>query len=291
MRQRPNALHLPRFQVFHREVSLIELFISCGIILIVLMLMLPTVSASVSSNKNQQCISNLKSLQSAVGLYVQDNDETLPLAWSLTKQEDKEVFSNWRKTLLPYIKTLPQGKAGQSDPDLNPVYHCEADKYGPAYVSYALNALITGYQRIDEGSPSTKLSNIPYPEQVIFLGDTNKNWKRGEGFYDTIADWIRPSMDLGVPNNDNRAVMFYYRWLKERDWTDLTATALDCPDGIFRCKYPSFHHERTGKKSGYAHFLMVDGHLGVFRWGQANVENIFPVLTPEQMELTHKEGN
>lgn len=291
MKSSSNAFYVPRFQVLKREVSLIEIVISCGIILIVLTLLLPTVSASVSSNKNQQCISNLKRLQSAAGLYTQDYDETLSLAWKLTKVEGKDDFSNWRKAFSPYIKTNVQGKTMQANPDFNPIFHCDADKHGPASVSYAMNAIITGYRRMEEGTPSATLASIPYPEQLVLLGDTNKNWKRGEGFYDTIADWIRPSMDLGVANTDDRAVLFYHRWLKERDWTDLTATALDCPDGIFRCKYPSFHHERAGIKSGYAHFLMVDGHIGVFRWGQANVENFFPNLTPEQKTLTHTEGD
>jgi prepilin-type processing-associated H-X9-DG protein len=280
-------LRLPRLQLSKFDVSITEAVVSCALVMMVFTLVLPGVSAAVS-NRNYLCIANMKQIQVATGLYMQDYEQTLPIAWRTVGVEGG--FGSWRDQVFPYLKSNIQGRNSKVTVDTHPALHCPADTKGPAWISYAVNSLVTGVAIEGEESQSESLASVANPDQVVWLGDTNKNWKRGVGFHDTIADWVRPTLDLGVPNTDDRAVNFYYRWLKERDWTDLTASGLDCPDGIFQCKYPSFHHQRSGEKTGYAHFLMMDGHVSVFRWGQANVENFFPHLTPEQIAKYHPEG-
>jgi prepilin-type processing-associated H-X9-DG protein len=120
---------------------------------------------------------------------------------------------------------------------------------------------------------------------VIWGGDTNKNWTRQEGFNDSLKDWIRPHQDIASTEQDDETFAFYRQWLKQRDWTDIKAHPFDCPDGLYLCKYPSFHHGRTGERTGKANFLFVDGHAKPFAWGTLRVENFFPAPTTRQLRL------
>jgi prepilin-type processing-associated H-X9-DG protein len=271
-------------------ITVLELAIACAIILAVGAILAPAVSASVTEARERQCLSNLQELRTATSLYLQDYNEVLPIAWQTIPQgEGKDtLFLSWRHALYSYLKTSGQGKIAAATVDTFGGFHCPSDTYGPAWVSYAVNALITGAGSPEDLEASDALSAIALPERVIWLGETNKNWTRSLGYHDTISDWVRPSMDIGLPKTDDRAVAFYRRWLKERDWTDLAASPVDCPDGMYRCKYPSFHHRRIGERTGFANFLMLDGHVRAFAWGQPNIENFFPNPTPRQLALYNR---
>jgi prepilin-type processing-associated H-X9-DG protein len=231
-----------------------------------------------------RCLDNLRQMGAATGMYLQDYDATFPFAWGMPGPYD---WNTWATGLAPYLK-LPKGDA---DHIRNaPVFHCPADDDGPSPISYATNALISGaYWEEDRWKttriyPAENLASITNLAQVVWIGDTNKgDWNRTKQFDDTITDWVRPDIELGYPKTDDRAVAFYRQWLKERDWTDLKAAALDCPDGLYRCKYPAFRHARKGPRSGYADFLFVDGHVKACRWGQLNIVNFFPAPTPQQI--------
>lgn len=216
------------------------------------------------------CLENLRQIARATLLYAQDHNEMLPIAWG---SGGGEV---WMTSLKPYLARSGAAGAGASD-----VFHCPWDFDGPSRASYATNALVAGAgatPHID----AERLSAIPSPQEVIWAGDTAKLWRRNEGHYDTITDWVRPEVDLGYPKTDVRAIRFYWRWIHERDWTDLHAAPLDCPDGLYQCKYPAFRHGRTGKRTGRANFVYLDGHASSVKWGTLSLHNLFPRMTAAQ---------
>lgn len=225
-----------------------------------------------------QCMANVRQLAKATGLYLQDYDHRFPFAWRGTRDSD------WPWALAPYLKIAfdPQDRSHREE--RAPVFRCPTDDQWPARVSYATNALIAGGgSEPGQVFAPERLEAVVRPAEVVWIGDSNKIWNRKDGFYDTYRDWIRPEIDLGYAKTDDRAVRFYHRWLRQRDWTDLKATPLDCPDGLYLCKYPAFRHRRTGPQTGYATFLFIDGHARAYRWGQAGIVNFFPDPTEQQL--------
>ncbi len=266
-----------------RGISAIEIAILLVIAIATLAVCVPLLAAARRSAANSRCLDNLHQISVATGMYLQDDDGVLPFAWGLPGQYD---WNTWALTLAPYLK-LPKGDLDHIKD--SPVLHCPADDQGPFPISYATNALVSGaywqdarWKTVHISAPES-LASIVRSAQVVWIGETNKVWNREQGFYDTVTDWVRPDIDLGYPKTDDRAVAFYRRWLKERDWTDLRAEALDCPDGLYHCKYPAFRHGRTGPRTGCANFLFVDGHVRPCRWGELNIINFFPDPTPRQL--------
>jgi len=257
--------------------------------MIISVLLMPTIMAAREARHRRICTDNLRQIGQASALYLQDYDQTYLFAWGL------DNTPNWHAVVAPYIKDaraayLRHKRSHESDLDDDwaadqPVFHCPADTEEPAPVSYATNALISGcgtpFNSVYD--PPERLDDLDCPQQLIWVGETNKNWSRTQGFNDSITDWVRPVLDLGYSKDDDRSVAFYHRWLKERDWTDLAAAAVDCPDGLYMCKYPAFRHARHGLRTGEANFLFVDGHVRAFTWGKLNVNNFFPHLTGSQM--------
>ncbi len=257
-----------------RGLSRIEIIAVPAIISALAVLLLPGFAAHRRRLGESQCLSNLRQIGAATRLYMNDYDDYFPIAWD-------SINPSWNVTVGPYIKGVKRTAA--IDFYTYPVFHCPLDTNGPAQVSYATNALVSGAGTTPVDPPEN-LAGIISPAKVVWAGETNKRWSRDQGFYDTFTDWIRPLNDMGYPKTDDRAVRFYRQWLKERDWTDLQDSALDCPDGLYQCKYPSYRHRRTGTKTGYCNFVFIDGHARACGWGQLNVENFFPAPTQRQLD-------
>lgn len=237
----------------------------------------PVVRQALSRSADHTCASNLRQIGRATALYMADHDGFFPFAYG---QSDS---TNWTDALAPFLFT--RSNAAPDSVRSSAIFHCPADNTGPAPVSYATNALLSGARNNGRTHYAASIASVKDPAVVVWAGDTNKNWTRKEGYYDTIADWIRPEEDLGFTRTDDRAVAFYRTWLKDRDWTDIQTNAFDCPDGLYRCKYPAFRHGRSGDRSGSCTFVFVDGHARAFHWGALGIENFFPYPTPRQMAL------
>ncbi len=260
--------------------TLIELLVVIAIIAILAAILFPVFAQAREQARKTSCLSNVKQIGTGTSMYVQDFDEMFPTAWG-------NPAGTWVELIQPYIKN-GQPKGGDGWNRSTGIFHCSSDTLGPATVSYTTNALVSGAGAKDAGfyDEAERLAGLDKPASVIWAGETNKPWWGADGYSDTGTDWVRPANDLSLGYDgkySDDAVKFYYRWCKEVDWTDLQARPIgECPDGDWKCKYPAFRHNRTGKKSGFANMAYVDGHSKALRWGSMKVENIFPHLTEAQ---------
>ena len=271
--------------------TLIELLVVIAIIAILAAILFPVFAQAREKARAIACVSNIKQIGMGTTMYVQDYDETFPIAWG-------EPSGTWYLEVEPYIKSGFGQVNGATSGDLaKGIWHCPDDTDGPATQSYTSNAMLSGAQ--NDGwlnFPAKALASIDAPASVVWAGEGVKDWwpdcgvvgngggtgVSGPGFCDANSDFIRPGWDIPDTEDSVAAAKFYQSWLKNTDWTDYKDLTTNCPAGPGLCKAPKFRHSRSGQKSGMANFTFVDGHAKAMRWGQMNIENWFPRLNDSQ---------
>ncbi len=129
--------------------TLIELLVVIGIIAILASLLLPALSGAKRRAQVAACISNLRQLGLALHLYVEDNQNHLPIcAWPLPSQgTNQPPLPSITTTLMPYLK----GKD---------VFRCPADRsiFPAEQTSYEWNGWLNGasYDHPEDWSDLTK---------------------------------------------------------------------------------------------------------------------------------------
>jgi prepilin-type N-terminal cleavage/methylation domain-containing protein/prepilin-type processing-associated H-X9-DG protein len=260
--------------------TLVELLVVITIIAILASILFPVFAVAREKGRQATCLSNCRQIGMATLQYVQDSDERFPFAWGQGPV--------WIAALDPYMKVgtrnpnVPVNQDGAWATGGGALTHCPTDTQG-LNISYSCNGLVAGANP-DWGVPgffddSITLAAVNSPANLIWMGDSNKNWYGA--FADTPTDWIRPELDMNPPADatSEEAVSYFRAWLT-RDYTDGTPGVFpwDCPDGPWACKGPAYRHHRIGRNTGHANFVFVDGHAKTYRFGQVKVENFFPHL-------------
>jgi prepilin-type N-terminal cleavage/methylation domain-containing protein/prepilin-type processing-associated H-X9-DG protein len=265
--------------------TLIELLVVIAIIAILAAILFPVFAQARAQARKTSCLSNVKQLGLGFMMYVQDYDETFPIAWG-------NPAGTWVDTVDPYIKN--KGDARNPDGTYNwnrakGIYHCPDDSDGPAQVSYTTNAMLMGAGNpVDGGTwfAPKSLAAMNYPAETVLLADTNKPCWPDTGCSDTGTDFIRAQPGtsdafFNYPESSEDAARAVCIYTKHRDWTDLKADPLLCPDGTWSCKHPAFRHNRNGTFSGNANMTFGDGHAVSVRWGRLGPKNWLPTLSDD----------
>lgn len=123
-----------KYKEGHAGFTLIELLVVIAIIAILASLLLPAVRHAKESALATTCVSNLRQLATAAGLYEGDNDGYMPFPGR----------SSWQNTVTPYLGLKPYAQArNDGDPVGQSVLTCPVQfRLLPQFYTYGMNSLI-----------------------------------------------------------------------------------------------------------------------------------------------------
>jgi prepilin-type N-terminal cleavage/methylation domain-containing protein/prepilin-type processing-associated H-X9-DG protein len=157
-----------------RAFTLIELLVVIAIIAILAALLLPALSRAKEAGRRAKCISNQRQLQIAWQMFVEDNEERLPLCHRVAGTEltwcegnvqvDTTITGLTNGTLYPYVNSLG-------------VYVCPTDRSaavgggGPKPRSYSCNDWLNGNPSGIAAERYPQLVTPPPAEVFVFLDE------------------------------------------------------------------------------------------------------------------------
>ncbi|MDX2066627.1 MAG: prepilin-type N-terminal cleavage/methylation domain-containing protein [Fimbriimonadaceae bacterium] len=256
--------------------TLIELLVVIAIIAILAAILFPVFAQAKVAAKKTQSLSNVKQIGTGVQMYLSDNDGGYYWAWG-------DCVTGYTEVLNPYIKSSRTSAAWN---DFTGIWKDPLHK-GTNPLSYGNNALLTGVKNWGDSGcagagwfdemPSNE-SRIQNPANIYVLAQYAPNWY--DNWADVPTDLIRPTLDLGLPNDSEAAVTWMRdTYLTQWDYSDgLADYPWNCPGGAWLCKYFAFVYNRNGLRTGSTQFVFADGHAKTMRYGQFKVENYFPHL-------------
>jgi len=151
-----------------RGFTLIELLVVIAIIAILAAILFPVFSRAREKARQAGCSSNLKQIALAALMYIQDNDETLPLQLSYSPTVGRPVY--WTEVLQPYIRSVQLLRC-RSCPS---PYEC-VSYGGRIQTSYGYNWSFLGSG--NSAPPwATALSAVYDPANCIMFGESRRSF-------------------------------------------------------------------------------------------------------------------
>ncbi|MGQ9487707.1 MAG: hypothetical protein ACUVTY_07510 [Armatimonadota bacterium] len=160
-----------------------------GIALVVLAILIPGYLDLRRRSLNASCLSNMREMSSALRGYMQDWDETLPLAYYRDKQRDNKLVT-WPMLIGGYLDAkrfyCPADPAKQGPPYIDPVsdtrkhisygFFLPASGVRPSRLPASGSTLAVIADSAPDGLNTHPLPDIPAEQQALFLGfDTPDN--------------------------------------------------------------------------------------------------------------------
>jgi prepilin-type N-terminal cleavage/methylation domain-containing protein/prepilin-type processing-associated H-X9-DG protein len=224
--------------------TLIELLVVIAIIAILAAILFPVFAQARERARMSACVSNMRQIGTALMMYAQDYDETLP--YCRFHGADGLAASHtyvWRNAIRPYLKNLdvlgcPSNPYSRTIPGTPTPGNTFAKGGGNAEgwqsepeqrmpTSYSLNSCAITWVPADSKSPAPgpplRMADVSRPSDTIF-----------------ISECLWPNSDM------------YGEWLTRKDW---------CP-GVFA--------HQAGK---VGNFIFFDGHVKSKKW----LSTLYPV--------------
>jgi prepilin-type N-terminal cleavage/methylation domain-containing protein/prepilin-type processing-associated H-X9-DG protein len=163
-----------------RGFTLIELLVVIAIIIIIAAILFPVFAQAREKARQTQCLSNLRQIGAALGMYLQDNDETFPLGGYPTTENGSPCFYSFVYALMPYQKnndiwhclTNPNaGDAYKGFLDSLGVVPCTVDGFQLHGFSYVVNTSLLTLPFPPFNAPVTRLAEIEYSADTAVVYD------------------------------------------------------------------------------------------------------------------------
>jgi prepilin-type N-terminal cleavage/methylation domain-containing protein/prepilin-type processing-associated H-X9-DG protein len=251
--------------------TLIELLVVIAIIAILAAILFPVFAQARAKARAITCVSNLKQIGIATGMYIQDYDETFPCGWG--GPSNSAILCMWRFSLRPYIQKYAVAETGNLYADYSGngkgVLICPdtSANFGPTSYGYnAFNGLTTGWADFGGGAggfPGASLANIKKPAALVAYCDMAEFFRGGDNR--TTANKANdPNYDIpGSPYNGCGVANFgpYNMkpdvWQEEGsgDWDVGTPTTEDFGSCRNSGRRPSARHQKQFNAA------FADGHV------------------------------
>jgi prepilin-type N-terminal cleavage/methylation domain-containing protein/prepilin-type processing-associated H-X9-DG protein len=219
----------------HKGFTLIELLVVIAIIAILAAILFPVFAQARQKAQQTQCLSNMRQVSVAIGMYAQDWDGVLPITMDLLSNDQTTVLHSWFTELSPYITS-------------NQIYWCpsDPDRSDPSmWGSFEMNGMLT-----DGARP---ISAAAQPSATILMAERAPHWATlpGNNPANQASDYYDYCLDTWLPDGNWPAGICGNPYLPHADGTAGWSTRLD----------PQRH-------TGGSNYAFLDGHVKWMQWTQ-----------------------